>query len=1458
MAIRFSMLKFATLALCVAGLSAPPIYGQRLQTASLGERMEIDARSALDGRPAPFGKNGVTAPHQAPGPLYADGKGLTIYGNVIYARSWGENDQVLGFKSYNYNGDVGLSAEQLINDMYLFANGSGSFYDGKFHFVSKGYSEYLYGEFTYPGWEMIKNEISLTKFQKLVATDCDYDPVTGLTYGCYWNPDIQNYEFAWVDYETEEHHTIAPMEIYSAIAINSKGEVFGIKESDGGLYRIDKTTGEQRLVGLTGIKPVYLQSATFDRSNDVMYWAVRQEGSVAYLATVNTDTGALKRLAYFPDNEQIACLYVPFLPEAKAPAPAQEMAVEGSGASLDLTFSFKMPTITVDSAAIGNRHMKYSVGHNAREIASGSALAGKTVSIPVTAAPGYNSFTVTVANDTGESECRELRSWCGPDVPGKVENLTLTIDNANSNTVDLTWDIADLGKHKGRIGKENMRFEVVRMPDSVVVAKDLTTTTFSESLGYDNPGVYSYVVTASANGVKGDPALSSSRKATGVFSVPYSESFGNKTAFEFFGVYDANGDNKKWFWNETLEMAEYLSNYINAADDWLLTPEIKFKKGVIYEVSYDIQANNKNYPEWMGIKVGKGDDYASYVEVKPVTIVDNYSMERQSALFSVDSDDDYHIAFICQSTANGRALLFDNLKVDVGPDPASPARVTDLSMTADAAGKLVATLNFTAPKLRADGKTTLLAIDAVEIYRNSDGKVGEIKNPTPGAALEYVDNSPATGTNIYTIVAVNNAGNGESARVQGYVGQDIPYEPENIKATDNGDHITLTWTAPSGNVGRNRLPVIPEELTYNVYNSSKSLIAEGVGALTFDTDGSENSGSQKMVNFHVTAVTGAGESRMGDSEYLVVGRPYGLPFRESFAGGNDAATFWWTDGYNVFQPSKEQSYDDDGGCIRWKANKWDKTSWFNSGKLYLKGAKKPIATFAYYATPGVDFKLHVFISPNGVDRELGVIDFNTLDGEIGWRTVTYDLAPYTECDYAFFKLYVDNQATDLIVYVDQIAVRDTEGCDMAATKITAPVSIYPGQSLPVRVDVENWGAVAPAFDVDLYVDGVVAASRRCEPVAPGESDVVVLDYTQPFNKSRSVEMLAKVRLDGDSNIDDDTTPTASVEVLPSTLPKVNDLVASKVDTGVELTWSAPEVESKRVVESFEDYVHKDQSFGLWTTIDNELGQVYSVTTMDIGFYNVPLAYAVFNSIAAGVADDDWEFYAAHDGTTSLVAIASQPSTIYGAECNDDWLISPRLAPFGSEREVSFWAKSAKGDKYGLEDFEVLYTTGFGNDLTGYVEVARHQAPQDWTNYRFEIPADALHFAVRYRGNDSFVFMLDDFEFETGEYKIAGYDIYRDGVKIAAVDAGVSAFSAPFESNDAIYNVVVRYDNGDSYFSNDAIVGATTLLPGVTDGLPSAPFDIYGVDGRCVRRGAASFDGVAPGVYIVGNRKVVIM
>lgn len=1432
-----------------------------------GEQRHLFGSGDLDGlAPVPhdyreaFSAPSSVRPAPTARPLYTSPEGITLWGNVVYARSWGDDGELPGFSAYNYSSS-GLGVSQVVQDEWIFANGSGAFYDGKFRFISKGYTTYLYAVYDVSTWTQTYQEMSTVKFQKLVASDCDYDPITGLTYGCFWNPDTQEYEFASVDYESCTHTTISPMEIFSAIAIDSKGVIYGIKESDGGLYIIDKETGALTFVGPTGIQPYLIQSAAFDRSNDVLYWAVRQTGSVAYLARVNTDTGAATRLAYFPDNEQITCLFVPPSAVAGAPGAVTGLKADIRPGGTDVTMRFTMPTADADGISLADATLEYQVTLAGKEIKTGKASPGAQVETVFAAPEGYSAITVTASGDKGRGIPVERRIWCGADTPSKVTDVAVSVDS--DNLVSLSWKGSETGIHGGYIGLSALSYDVIRMPEGKVVSSRQKETSFSETLGQGMAGSYHYVVIPYAGDLAGEPAESSRITAIGAFAVPYNESFDSEAGFESFMTVDSNGDSKTWYWNSQMQLAQYYVNWSKDADDWLLTPEIAMEKDRLYVLSFDCRGWNGNTAEKLAVAIGKGTDPSAYTDIMPITEIRSGDMQTCRLIFRVPEDGDYRIGYHCTSPRTAMYVLIDNISVTDGISPTAPGMVTALTVVPDPTGLLSADIVFTTPSADVLGNALTSPVD-VEICRNdTETPVAVLSGLEPGKEHTYTDTDVIdTGINRYVVRVSGNGGKGLPAESSVYVGQDRPMASESVTLQDNGDHYMLSWAEPSAEgVSYPPHPVIPSSLTYNVYSPDQALLAEGIEGLSFRLPESYVTGEQGLLSFYVTGVSPAGEGAMASSNAILTGKPYDLPFRESFRDGVDPDSFWWIGGGNPFYPSADKAYDGDGGCIRWKDSSWEKTTWFNSAKLNISSAQSPSLQFAYWAIPGKHLKISTYISPEGgEDIFLGETDFMSETGDEGWRLASFDLTPHKEGKFAIVKLYVESQETydyynPLYLYLDQICVVDTDVANLTAAALSAPSTLYAGQTGQISVVVQNSASKGVGYKVSMYVDGVAADSREIPYIGPLSQETVSFSYTPSVLSDASVSFHAEIECADDLFPADNTTGSAVTDILIPDYPVVTDLTASFGNGAVVLNWSEPACDLGVVSESFEDYTHKDTNFGFWTTVDQDLGWAFTNQIVDVGYHNVPMAWAVFNSIAAGVSEDEAQYYEAHTGTTSLLAFASQPETVKRGVGNDDWLISPELSCTASHL-LTFWAKAVKGDKYGPESFEVLYTRGFPNETGAFVSLGTFSAPQSWTEYSLQIPEGARFFAIRYRTLGGFYMMLDDIEFERGMLEVTGYSIFRDGKKIAEVPGAansISDFTADVNEKHT-YTVTVKYSNGESGMSNEAL----TDMSGV-DGvrrLRECPFDVFSADGIMVRGNATDLKDLPRGVYIVNGKKVI--
>ena len=129
----------------------------------------------------------------------------------------------------------------------------------------------------------------------------------------------------------------------------------------------------------------------------------------------------------------------------------------------------------------------------------------------------------------------------------------------------------------------------------------------------------------------------------------------------------------------------------------------------------------------------------------------------------------------------------------------APALASNMSLAFDKAS-LTGNVNFTAPTTTyAGGKLT----GSLNYVVSVDGK--EATNGTVNAG-EKVSASVTTKRGIHSISVIcsNSAGNGPKAYVNGFIGDDTPLKPANVKATVNvtTGKVQLTWDAVTKRINK--------------------------------------------------------------------------------------------------------------------------------------------------------------------------------------------------------------------------------------------------------------------------------------------------------------------------------------------------------------------------------------------------------------------------------------------------------------------------------------------------------------------------------------------------------------------------------------------------------------------------------------------------------------------------------
>ncbi len=931
-----------------------------------------------------------------------------------------------------------------------------------------------------------------------------------------------------------------------------------------------------------------------------------------------------------------------------------------------------------------------------------------------------------------------------------------------------------------------------------------------------------------------------SLNALAALDVPFTETFDTQASFDAWLTVNTANDFYKWKWSK---QSAYLSyNSSNSNDDWLISPELYLQAGVQYTITYSANTGydiGEGTHERLAIAYGQGDEPSVYSVVMPTKelgYTNNKMVQQDAVTITPATTGAYRIGFHCTSPAWTNGLYLDDISVKADTKKAAPAAVSNLNVTPDEKGELKATVSFTTPTTTTDG-SALSEISKVIVKRNGT-QIDSVLNAATGRGYTFIDNTvPKDGQYIYSITAFNEAGAGDSVSDTVYVGQDVPLDPTQVRIKDNFDGtLTLSWRAP-GNKGAHGNYVNTDNLKYIIYNVD----AEGnptprdtVSTTSYVVRGFDNSGAQNWLYFGVASLTSAGHSNPGaQSEIYITGDPVQLPFIDSFANARPQRDEWWrsVSGFNF----DGESADGDNGSARLISAAAGQVGDLNTGKVSLRGASNPKLLFKYYATPGKNSSLGVYINDSYQSTKLvQTIDNSSLTGKAGWRQAVVDLNNYkSEATHYILVRFIAqaNEAGDTVRF-DDVKIEDMLEYNVAVTGITAPKSVNVSQNAPVEVHLLNTGEnAAESVNVSLYANNDVVATSTVPSISSLADTTVTFTYVPNAAAKDSVVLRAVVTYDLDFD-ETDNSDSVKINVAQNDFATVNDLTVSGATSGNKLNWTAPSSTVRTVNDDFESYAPwQTTDFGKWTAIDNDKQPTngFAVLPHD----GEPMAFITFHSGDINTTVNP--FLASHSGDQCLVAWDNDSTATVKA--NDDWLISPELS--GNEQTVSIWAKGMT-DAYGYEKFEFLYssTDKQMSSFTSKFGETNQVSSLEWTKYSAKLPQGTKYFAVHVISEQAFGLMLDDATFEAAPMKIKGYNIYRDGKLIGTVDGDATTFTDD-ESGTHDYQITVVYEDGESPLSNVATVtnGITTINAANTLRADAPMYNLAG------QRVSASYKGV---------------
>lgn len=1040
-----------------------------------------------------------------------------IYGSVVssYADWFINSDNIEQVGYYAFQPSSNISFTPICVHPNVFINGGGTFDDSRLYYhIWEMYADEnsdtgitfnnYYCVVNTEEWSMLTTN-NFKESDSNIAYDMTIDPTTGNLYAVQWGPYEDNSaEFALVDKASGETTHISKVPVMVCLSADNYGRIFGVGY-DGYTYYIDKQNGNLICIGDSGVKdPTYIQGATTDpRTNDI-YWAAYSE-NVSALYKLNTFTGKAEFVANMPGQEEITGLFIE--DERIANGPAELQNVNLSYVNGNSVISATIPQNDFNGNNItGPVEVDIYINSIKKESKSGNP--GETITFTNTLPEGNHVIVLAPKNDNGYGPKSIYTQWCGTDTPAAPRNVEFSLSGLNAS---LTWDAPSQGLHGGTIDHENLKYNVVRYPDAVEVAKLISETSFSETLP-DGIATYYYTVQAVNDMGEGGTATSNSQFIGTAFTVPYFESFDSQESLQGYTIINSE-EGRGWYWwdNKALNFQAMASKFSmnNASDNWLILPSITFDKTCEYKLRFKARVFDTESPERFEVKIGQG----ATIEAQTKSIISPVNVKNEEWLqydvpFTVDNDGSWNISFHCISAVNSYYFIVDDIEILQTASQDAPAAVSNLSAKGGQGGKNTATLTFTTPTKTHAGNN-LASISSVKFYHNDDNTpCGELTNVEPGKQYSWTHEKADKGFNTYRVAAFTGDTKGIESEVTVFVGYDKPLPVTNAKAVfQNDGNILLSWDAPTK--GEQGGDLIAEDVTYKIYTNSGKVLTQGVTETSLTDPSFVGISDQYMIYYQIHAVYGDQESDPTITDFVITGNDYSVPFLESFENGGLENTPWtlsalkgnvsgmWNISDNISNPSATPQ-DNDGGFAYFNANSAPAgvEARITSPKIDLMNANHPVLSFWVYIPGGnVSEKMAVEIASNNNKSFSKLFDID-LNGDEGWKEFKYEIPRKYCVEGALIAFHGTCSGYGKNIAIDNIKIQENSEIefdyDIEAVSISGPDCLMPNQEAKFTVRVYNNGKLAiDNYKVSLFVNDQQAISTDGEPLEAGS----VIDYT---------------------------------------------------------------------------------------------------------------------------------------------------------------------------------------------------------------------------------------------------------------------------------------------------------------------------------------------------------------------------
>ena len=484
----------------------------------------------------------------------------------------------------------------------------------------------------------------------------------------------------------------------NAIAINYDGDMYGVSYW-GGLYKINQITGECHYIGELDYNPdnAYMYNNNclfFDNDSGELYFRVfTYYGDKYEMLKIDMKTAHVTKVAKLPMNSAFDGIYLPFtVAEASAPAKVQNLKItRGDKGALNATLEWDNPSKTygrggtlenLDSVIIMRDGVR--VGKIDKPAIGGH----QTWTDNNITTRGYYTYKIIPANEAGNGDRASIGTYIGAGDPIAPTSIKLVADGDNGK---LTWTAPAQGKLESWIDVSSLNYDIIRYKNSETagdtIARAYDKTTYIDST-ITEMGKFYYKVVPHTSTSTGDAAQSDAAIIGPAYTLPHTFAFESSDEFNLWTTIDANGNGTTWAWADgnygSIKGASCQYYYDEEpAADWLISPNINFKAGKRYKVTFDAKSGSKKVPEILAVSFGQGNTIAQQDSINQFDIVSDATLHLRANLPVAKTDGKYNIGFLYRS-------VYANYKLTIGNVQISEDHEGNVSGTVTCGGKAIA------------------------------------------------------------------------------------------------------------------------------------------------------------------------------------------------------------------------------------------------------------------------------------------------------------------------------------------------------------------------------------------------------------------------------------------------------------------------------------------------------------------------------------------------------------------------------------------------------------------------------------------------------------------------------------------------------------------------------------------------------------------------------------------------